>query len=550
MSRGHRRGGIQHSPTGDPDGGGAVVSSDPALALLTTATIDAIGAGRALFDDLTLLEAGRLAADAVRVDAAVAKLQADVVALGGVRSHEDFCNLLRTWGNDLIGLAEAVLTPLAPLGIVGRPLAEALVVFTIQKVYPRLAGLLSAAGVFVDSPAIGSRFDWERLRDLILHGPGVVTEDFWDAFLDAGNLQESGTVPALLAAFLVIAPETVALRSQGIRVKGLLPPPVSSGASPSWAALRQRSAGWIPITVPLVTGGSSPTLAKAPDVAGGMDPELALTLLFRSQRRPSSARTVTDFEMWLQPEPDSAVLRVAPVGDRRGHRHAERPTRPGVRRHERHLERGPGTAAGIDCGGGRQRGADLDRQGRPRPPRPHFGPPDDTRLFVRDVGLDLSSREVGEPSVELVGRAHGSGVVLTNRWFRSLVGLAGRSATASSLDARHRRALRRGQRVQPGRRRCASRPGSRWPSPLGARNLQLQLHIRRATAPGPRRRGSLRRPRRGAPALVRDRSGRRPWCGRRRCVGRLVGRHSGRRQALLRSAAPTGIGIEIELLGC
>ena len=396
------------------------MSSDPALDLLTTATIDAISTGRAVFDDLTLLDVGRLTADPLRVEAATTKLLADVAALAGVRSHEDFCNLLRTWGDDLIELAEAVLTPLAPLGIVGKPLAEALVILIIQRVYPRLAALLSAAGVFVESPLIGSRFDWERLRDLILNGPGVVNEDFWDAFLDAGNLQESGTVPALLAALLVIAPEAVALRSQGVRVKGLLPPPVSAEASPSWKELRERSAGWIPITVPLVTDDGTPGLPHPPDVAGGMVPELALSLLFRSQRRPSGARTVTDFEMWYRPSDDTASFEM-PLSET-----AAVTVTPSVP-----------LGLGYDGTNGAWNAAVAPRSGSPVPadtnealiaigmddpgkPDLQFGPPDDTRVFVRDLGLDVRLREVGEPSVELVGRAHGAGVVLTNRWFRSL----------------------------------------------------------------------------------------------------------------------------------
>jgi hypothetical protein len=396
--------------------------TDPALGLVTTATIDAIGAGRAVFTDLTLLELGRLTADAARVEAATAKLLADVIALAGVRSHDEFCDLLRTWGDDLIELAEAVLTPLAPLGVVGKPLAEALVIFAIQKAYPRLASLLSAAGVFVNSPSIGSRFDWERLRDLLLNGPGVVTEDFWDDFLDAANPQESGAVPALLAALLVIAPEAVALRSEGLRVEGLLPPPVSPDASPSWAQLRQRSAGWIPITVPLATSNGDFAIPDSPDVIGGMTPELAMTLLFRSQRRQSGGRTVTDFEMWLQPSVDAASF-VLPLSET-----AAVTVTPSVP-----------IGLGYDGSAGTWNAVVAPRAGAPVSPDTNealisigkddpgkpdllFGPPDDSRIFVRDLGLDIRLREVGEPSVELVGRARGFGVVLTNRWFRSAGG--------------------------------------------------------------------------------------------------------------------------------
>ena len=64
--------------------------TDPALRLVTTATIDAIGVGRSVFTDLTMLDIGRATADTSRVDLAVANLVADVLALAQVRSLDDF----------------------------------------------------------------------------------------------------------------------------------------------------------------------------------------------------------------------------------------------------------------------------------------------------------------------------------------------------------------------------------------------------------------------------------------------------------------------------
>jgi hypothetical protein len=49
-----------------------------------------------------------------------------------------------------------------------------------------------------------------------------------------------------------------------------------------------------------------------------------------------------------------------------------------------------------------------------------FGPPYDTRLVVRDLGLEVRAREQGEPSVEVLAFVEGLGIVVTNRWFRSL----------------------------------------------------------------------------------------------------------------------------------
>ena len=62
-------------------------------------------------------------------------------------------------------------------------------------------------------------------------------------------------------------------------------------ASPEWKSLRANSAGWIPITVPLRTRTTaSSRISDAPDLRGGFDPELAISLLIRSQRRPSGGR--------------------------------------------------------------------------------------------------------------------------------------------------------------------------------------------------------------------------------------------------------------------
>ncbi len=394
--------------------------TEPAIGLVTSATIDAIGVGRSVFTDLTMLDIGRAAADPVRVDLAVAKLVADVLALSQVRSHDDFCDLLRTWGDDLVELAEAALSPLTALGVVGKPLVEALIVYVIQKQYPRLASLLSAAGVIISSPSVGSRFDWENLRDLLLNGPGVVTEDFWDDFLDAANPQQSGGVPALLAALLVLVPEAVAMRTGDLRVAGLEPPPVSPDASAAWALLRKRSEGWIAITLPLLVTGGPLRLPDGPDISSGMTPELAMSLLFRSQRRPFGGRTVTDFEMWLRPSVDSDSFELPLPG------RASVKVEPCVP-----IGLGYDGTAGIwNAAVAPQPSSPVAAAtnealitiGKDDPGHPDLllGPPDDTRLVVRDLGLDIRLREVGEPSVELVGRAHGFAVVLTNRWFRSL----------------------------------------------------------------------------------------------------------------------------------
>ena len=409
--------------------------TEPVFGRITSTTIDAVGTARRVFTDATLMDLGREVADATRLERAVANLVADVAALAAVRSHDDFCDLLRKWGKDLIELAEVVLSPLTSLGVAGKPLAEALAIEAIRSEYPRLASLLAAAGVFADSPGIGSRFNWEALRDLLLNGPGVVTEDFWDSFLDAANPQESGRIPALLAALLVAVPQAVALRSGDLRVAGLDPPPVSPDAHPAWSQLRQRSDGWIAVTVPLETRDGRLRLPAAPDISGGINPALAMSLLFRSQRRIADGRTVTDFEMWVYPSADATSFVLPLTG---GSFVQVEPSVP--------------IGLGYDGAAGTWNAAIAPRPGSPvvasinealisigkdgdGKPDLVLGPPDETRLVVRDLGLDIRLRELGEPSVELVGRAHGFGVVLTNRWFRSLgVGSAFREGLRLDVD--------------------------------------------------------------------------------------------------------------------
>ena len=88
-------------------------------------------------------------------------------------------------------------------------------------------------------------------------------------------------------------------------------------SSPEWIALRERSSGWIPITLPLIVDDDDGHLevADGPDLRGGFDPELALSILFRSQRRPLGGRTVTDFEAWVQPSVDAERYEVRTSGD-------------------------------------------------------------------------------------------------------------------------------------------------------------------------------------------------------------------------------------------
>ena len=392
----------------------------PVLGPLTTVTGEVIDTARAgAITASPILLAGIEAANPVRLAAVLEDLATAAALTLNARSQDEFCNALRAWGDTLVELAEIVLTPLAAAGVVGLELTEALVIELLRFEFPRLASLLSLAGAIVEDPGLGSRFDWERLRDFMLVTPELVDETFWDDLFGEADLDTSGRMPALLAAMLIVAPETIsALNAGTLRIAPLAPPPTPADASPQWKSLRERSTGWIPITVPLRRVDGRLTISDLQDLRGGFDPELAISLLIRSQRRPAGGRTVTDFEMWLHPSTDA-------------------------QRHELRTSAGfitalePGVAAGVGYDGakGTWNAAVAPRSGSPEAneatlqirrdtpegqPDLIFGPPYDTRVVARDLSLEVRLRELGEPSVEVVGRAEGFGVVVTNRWLRSL----------------------------------------------------------------------------------------------------------------------------------
>jgi hypothetical protein len=392
----------------------------PVLGSLTTVTGEVIDTARASAVTASpILIAGLEAANPVRLAAILQDLAAAAALTLNARSHDEFCNALRAWGDAVVELAEVVLTPLAAAGVVGLELTEALVIELLRFKFPRLASMLSLAGAVVEDPGLGSRFDWERLRDFVLVTPALVDETFWDDLFGEADMETSGRMPALLAAMLIVAPETIsALNAGTLRIAPLAPPPTPADASPQWKSVRERSTGWIPITFPLRTVDGKLRISDFPDLRGGFDPELAISLLIRSQRRAVGGRTVTDFEMWLQPSVDAE-------------RHELRTSAGFITT----LEPGVRAGVGYDGGAGTWNALVEPRPGSPAAneatlqirrdtteglPDLIFGPPYDTRVVARDLGLEVRLREQGEPSVEVVGRADGFGVVVTNRWLRSL----------------------------------------------------------------------------------------------------------------------------------
>ena len=153
-----------------------------------------------------ILAAGVASANPVRLAAILQDLMADAALTLAARSHDDFCDAMKAWGEDLLELAEVVLTPLAAAGVVGAELLEALAIEVLRFKFKRLASMLSLAGVIVDHPGLGSRIDWEALRRFMLATPELIDETFWDDIFGDADLDTTGRMPALLAALLIVAP--------------------------------------------------------------------------------------------------------------------------------------------------------------------------------------------------------------------------------------------------------------------------------------------------------------------------------------------------------
>jgi Family of unknown function (DUF6603) len=369
-----------------------------------------------------LLAAGIAVANLDEVAGILEDFAADAARTLTSTSQQEFCGALRAWGRDLAHLAEVILGPVAAAG---SDVVQTLAVEILRAKFERLASMLTLAGAIVDDPVLGSHIDWEKLRAFMLVTPELVDESFWDELFGSGD--SGSRMVALLAALLTVAPETIrALNTGDLRIAPLLPPPTAPNASDQWKSLRANSVGWVPITFPLRRGEDGGLeISNFPDLRGGFVPELAFSVLFRSQRRPAGGRTVTDFELWVHPSEDAATHELG--------------ASPGtvVR-----LDPGVRVGLGYDGGLGTWNAAIEPRSGSPVAPTNEatlrlgrepaddapdliFGPPFDSRLVARDINAELRLREVGEPSVEVLAKVEGFGVVLTNRWFRSLGEKAG-----------------------------------------------------------------------------------------------------------------------------
>ena len=95
---------------------------------------------------------------------------------------------MRAWGEDLLELADRGADAGRPPPASSPPSCwRRSSSRSLRFKFPRLASMLSLAGAIVDDPGLGSRFDWEKLRDFMLVTPELVDETFWDELFGDGR---------------------------------------------------------------------------------------------------------------------------------------------------------------------------------------------------------------------------------------------------------------------------------------------------------------------------------------------------------------------------
>ena len=348
--------------------------------------------------------------DEAAARAALADLDDAARALGDAAAPAAFVQAFDTWRQRLDELADAAFGGPNP--------ADALLVRFLDERLPRTAAFLTVAGVIVRSPGGPDGIDRVRARE-VFTDPGVaVNEDLWDALLDDVGLPGTGRLPAVLVALLIMAPQTVLALARGDLSVAALPAPPTDGPGP-WRTLRERSEGWISITVPV---GDPAVAAPVPsgifDLVADLLPDLTGTLGIRSQRRTIVAGRVTDFEMWLALAVRNDRWQLD-LGDDWFVR-----VEPGINVGVGYDGSWHGAFRQFVLVGQDPPGPDdpvVVTVGRERPggaPDIALGPPYDTRIVVRDLGAFLRIRE-NTPVFEVGAFVHGFALVVTNRWWRT-----------------------------------------------------------------------------------------------------------------------------------
>ena len=225
-------------------------------------------------------------------------------------ASDEFCDSLQAWGHDIARprRRDPGLRSLAA----GVPdvASQTLAIQLLRANFPRLASMLTLAGAIVDDPGLGSHVDWEKLRDFMLVTPELVDESFWDELFGPGDKTAAGWWRCSRRCSIV-APETITALNIG-DMRHLAPAAAADAdrrlGRTGEPTREQHRLGADHLPTASRQGGAAGDLGL-PDLRGGFVPEPAISLLFRSQRRPSAGRTVTDFEFWAYPSVDAAESR-------------------------------------------------------------------------------------------------------------------------------------------------------------------------------------------------------------------------------------------------
>ncbi|ONH60006.1 hypothetical protein CcI49_15005 [Frankia sp. CcI49] len=299
-----------------------------------------------------------------------------------------------------------------------NPAEQAFVRFLTERM-PRTAAFLALTGVISHTPDGLARVDRQKLRALVTDPGTLVNEGLWDALLADVGLPGTGRLPAVIVGLLLLAPQTVLALTRGdLRVAGLSAPPTAQPGP--WRVFREATEGWISITVPIGDPADpQPNPRDMFDWAADLTPDLSGTLAIRSQRHDlGGGKRRTVFEMWLALAAEEDrwqydfgsgwYLRVEP-GLTGGFGY-DGSWHGAFRQFALDPARLPGPGDPVEVTFGRELDAGA--------PDIAFGPPYDTRLVIRDLGLFLRLRE-DHPVVEVGLFLHGLSAVLTNRWFRT-----------------------------------------------------------------------------------------------------------------------------------
>lgn len=331
-------------------------------------------------------------------------------ALSDAADPVAFVDAFEVWRQKLGDLARSAFADPTP--------ADALLIRLLDERLPRTAAFLTLAGVIVRDPPGSDTIDRVRARQVLTDPGTAVNEELWDALLGDTGLPGTGRLPAVLLGLLILAPQTILALARGdLQVAGLPAPPTD--APGEWRTLRERSEGWISITVPI---GDPARPAPVPggilDLVADLEPDLSATLAIRSQRRSTATGPVTDFEMWLAlaDRADRWQLDLASDWFFR--------VEPGINVGFGHDGAWHGAFRQFLLGGQVPPGpgdpvvVSLGRELPDGAPDIALGPPYDTRLVAHDLGAYLKVRE-DEPVFEIGAFVQGFALVITNRWWRT-----------------------------------------------------------------------------------------------------------------------------------